>query len=195
MKKIVLSISVVVVFTVYAIYQKMGISAPLYVSNNENTQSQTIPPVETVVNTPIPTPASKPTPTTSSSITLKPTPVLTPTPTTKPLPVPTPVVPTPTPKPVGMYRDGDYTGNSVNAFYGFIQVKAFISGGKLTDVRFLDYPQDRNNSIRINTEAMPILRSEAVQAQNANVDIVSGATESSMAFVESLGSALAVAKN
>jgi uncharacterized protein with FMN-binding domain len=47
----------------------------------------------------------------------------------------------------------------------------------------------------INKEAMPYLKQEAIAAQSTNVDIVSGATDSSMAFQESLGSALALAKN
>jgi uncharacterized protein with FMN-binding domain len=93
-----------------------------------------------------------------------------------------------------VYKDGQYTGNSTDAFYGNIQVKAVISGGKITDVAFLDYPHDRGTSIRINTQAMPILKSEAIQVQNANVDIVTGATQSSLAFQQSLASALAQAK-
>ncbi len=110
-----------------------------------------------------------------------------------PVPVANPV----TIKPVisRPYKDGRYTGVSADAYYGNIQVQAIITGGKLTDVVFLDYPQDRNTSIRVNTQAMPILKQEAIQAQNANVDTVSGATDSSGAFRQSLGSALALAKN
>ncbi|HEY4384430.1 MAG TPA: FMN-binding protein [Ktedonobacteraceae bacterium] len=46
----------------------------------------------------------------------------------------------------------------------------------------------------INNYADPQLTSEAIQAQSANVDIVSGATDSSEAFIQSLNSALAQAK-
>ena len=60
--------------------------------------------------------------------------------------------------------------------------------------QFLDYPKDRSTSIRINSRAMPILKSEAIQAQNSNVNTISGATDSSGAFRESLASALAQAK-
>ncbi len=42
---------------------------------------------------------------------------------------------------------------------------------------------------------MPMLQTEAIQAQSANVSGVSGATDTSAAFVQSLGSALAQAKN
>lgn len=92
------------------------------------------------------------------------------------------------------YKDGQYSGDSVDAFYGNVQVKTTISGGKITDVQFLDYPQDRGTSIRINSQAMPLLSQEAIQSQNATVDIVSGATQTSRAFIQSLQSALAKAK-
>ena len=90
----------------------------------------------------------------------------------------------------GQYKDGAYTGSVADAFYGNIQVKAIISGGKLTDVVFLQYPNDRRDSVMINQQAMPMLKQEAVQAQSASVDGVSGATDTSQAFVESLTAAL-----
>ena len=96
--------------------------------------------------------------------------------------------------PMPPYKDGTYSGSSADAFYGTIQVQAVISGGKITDAKFLQYPSDRSRSVAINTLAMPNLKQEAIQAQNANVDIVSGATLSSQAFVQSLSSALAQAK-
>ena len=120
-----------------------------------------------------------------------------PTPTSATPIVPKPVPATPTSAPVaapkGQYRDGTYTGTSVDAYYGNIQVKIVVSGGKISDVQFLDYPQDRSNSVRINTYAMPLLKSEAIKVQSANVDAVSGASFSSAAFKKSLASALAQA--
>lgn len=91
------------------------------------------------------------------------------------------------------YRDGTYTGDTADAYYGNIQVTATIQNGKISDVRFLQYPNDRQNSIVINSQAMPLLKSEAIRAQNAKVDIISGATDTSQAFIESLSSALAQA--
>ena len=117
------------------------------------------------------------------------------TPTSKPTPTPTPVLaPKPTPKPTGQYRDGSYTGPVADAYYGNVQIRATVSGGKLTDVAFLQYPNDRGTSRAINGQAMPYLIQEAIQAQAANVDIVSGATDTSIAFQQSLGAALAQAK-
>lgn len=91
------------------------------------------------------------------------------------------------------YKDGTYTGDVADAFYGYVQVQVTVSGGKITDVQFLDYPQDRRTSIEINSQATPLLRQEAIQAQSANVNIISGATQTSRAFIESLGSALSKA--
>lgn len=92
------------------------------------------------------------------------------------------------------YKDGSFIGDTADAYYGNIQVKAVIQGGKISDVQFLQYPNDRRTSIEINSQAMPILTQEAIQAQNAQVDIVSGATDSSQAFIQSLTSALSQAK-
>jgi uncharacterized protein with FMN-binding domain len=93
-----------------------------------------------------------------------------------------------------VYKDGSYTGSPADAQYGYIQVKAIIKNGKITDVQFLQAPNDRNRSIMINQYADPQLTSEAIQAQNANVDIITGATDSSEAFIQSLSDALTQAK-
>lgn len=92
------------------------------------------------------------------------------------------------------YKDGQYTGSTADAQWGNIQVKAIIKNGKITDVQFLQYPNNHNRSVDINSYADPQLTSEAIQAQNANVDIVTGATDSSDAFMQSLSDALSQAK-
>jgi len=93
-----------------------------------------------------------------------------------------------------LYKDGSYTGSVDDAQWGFVQVKAIIQNGKITDVQFLQYPNDRNRSIEINNYADPQLTSEAIQAQSANVDVITGATDSSDAFIQSLTDALSQAK-
>lgn len=95
---------------------------------------------------------------------------------------------------MSQYKNGTYTGNVADAYYGNVQVKTVISGGKISDVQFLQYPSDRQQSLERSNYAMPILKQEAIQVQNSNVDIVSGATETSLAFRDSLASALAQAK-
>ncbi len=94
----------------------------------------------------------------------------------------------------GLYTDGAYTGDPADAYYGTVQVRATVSGGRITDVTFLQHPSDRRTSQEINNMAMPLLSREAIQAQNANVDTVSGASDTSAAFRQSLASALAQAR-
>lgn len=96
--------------------------------------------------------------------------------------------------PSGQYKDGTYTGSIADAQWGYVQVQTTISGGKISDVQFLQYPNDRDRSIMINSYADPLLTNEAIQAQSAQVDIITGATDSSEAFMQSLGDALAQAQ-
>ncbi|HEX8931699.1 MAG TPA: FMN-binding protein [Patescibacteria group bacterium] len=103
--------------------------------------------------------------------------------------------PTSAPRPASGYKDGIYIGDPADAFYGNIQVQVTIAGGRIKDVKFLQFPSDRGTSIEINQQADPILAQEAIQVQSANVDIVSGATDSSQAFIQSMHSALNKAKS
>ncbi|MDR3470983.1 MAG: FMN-binding protein [Devosia sp.] len=91
------------------------------------------------------------------------------------------------------FVDGKYTGPAVNAYYGLIQIQASVQGGKLVSIKVLKYPSDRQTSIAINRQALPLLRDEAIAAQRAEVDIISGATLTSDAFIKSLGGALSQA--
>jgi len=116
-------------------------------------------------------------------------------------PAPTSVPPTAVPTAVptatasGLYKDGSYVGLTENAFYGMVQVKTVIQNHKIANVQFLQYPSDRRTSQRINSIAMPYLQQEAIQAQNASVDIISGATLTSQAFAQSLQTTLDQARN
>jgi uncharacterized protein with FMN-binding domain len=107
--------------------------------------------------------------------------------------IPVPVNPSPDTK--AIYKDGEYTGKKADAYYGNLQVKAIINAGKITDVQFLEAPTTPENSIKVNGMAKPLLTQEAITAQSADVDGVSGATFSSKAFKESLADALSQAKN
>lgn len=90
----------------------------------------------------------------------------------------------------GKYRNGTYTGSSADAYYGTVQVQVTVVSGKIADVTFLNYPQDRGTSRSINSYAMPQLTQEAIAAQSAQVNGVSGASDTSAAFRQSLSSAL-----
>jgi uncharacterized protein with FMN-binding domain len=93
------------------------------------------------------------------------------------------------------YRDGSYTGPAVDAHYGPVQVKANIQNGRLVSVDVLQYPNDRRTSMSINARALPTLQTEVVRAQNTRVNIVSGATLTSSAYLRSLNTALSQASS
>lgn len=98
---------------------------------------------------------------------------------------------TPPTSPSTGYKDGSYTGDSADASYGNVQVAAIISGGKLIDVNVLQFPNSHSDSVAINQQALPMLKQEAIQTQNPNnIQIISGATFTSEAFIQSLTSAL-----
>lgn len=95
---------------------------------------------------------------------------------------------------MGSYKNGTYNGSVQDAFYGPLQVQVVIANGKISDVIFLQYPNDNRTSQYVNSQADPMLKQEAIQAQSTQVDGVSGASASSQAFQASLASALAQAK-
>ena len=92
------------------------------------------------------------------------------------------------------YKDGAFTGDPVEVLWGIVQVKAVIQNGQIADVQFLQMPSDRTRSVEITELAEPLLKSEAIKAQSAQVDLVSSATITSFGFRQSLASALAKAK-
>ena len=64
-----------------------------------------------------------------------------------------------------------------------------VAGGKVSDVVALALPTGRRSG-QISDYAAPILRQEALQAQSANINLVSGATYTSDAYAQSLQAAL-----
>jgi len=182
LRKYFLSAFVVFSFAAYAIHERTGgsdaanVMVPTVLSPAKQSASRLVP-----------------TPTTTTGSAGVPPKNPTTAVTTAPI-VPTDVPPTAVPLTStvanSLYRDGTYTGDVADAFYGNVQVQATIQGGKITDVQFLDYPHDRRTSQRINQVAVPYLKNEAIQAQSANVNIISGATLTSEAFAQSMQSAL-----
>ena len=65
-----------------------------------------------------------------------------------------------------------------------------LVGGQLADVTALHLTDSSGRSVEISAQAAPILRQEALTARSAKIDLVSGATFTSEAYVSSLQSAL-----
>ena len=74
--------------------------------------------------------------------------------------------------------------------YGDVQVQVTIDHGQITSVTAPQLPHDRRRSQEISNYAAPILSQEALQAQSANIDSVSGATYTSEGYAQSLQAAL-----
>lgn len=81
------------------------------------------------------------------------------------------------------------TGDVVSSRYGNTQVQVTITNGQITSVTAVQLPTG-GRSGQISRYVEPILSSEALTAQSANIDIVSGATYTSEAYAQSLQSAL-----
>lgn len=88
------------------------------------------------------------------------------------------------------YKDGTFTGTAEDTPYGTVQVAAVVSGGKITDVKFLQMPQDQGRSTEITQFSEPQLKQSAISKQSAQIDFVSGATSTSMGYEQSLQKAL-----
>jgi uncharacterized protein with FMN-binding domain len=71
-----------------------------------------------------------------------------------------------------------------------VQVKLIVSNGRITDVQPIQMPQDRAESAYISQVAGPMLHDEVIQAQSAQIDIISGATYTSQSYAQSVESAL-----
>jgi uncharacterized protein with FMN-binding domain len=81
-------------------------------------------------------------------------------------------------------------GDPVDNQYGTVQVQVTLRGNTITDVTELQMPSDRQRSAEISSIAGPELRQEALQAQSAQIDLLSGATFTSESYAQSLQSAL-----
>ena len=82
------------------------------------------------------------------------------------------------------------TGPVAQTQWGPVQVQIVVSGSQITDVQVVQYPNENPKDQQINAYAVPVLVDETLQAQSANVDMVSGATVTSTGYLQSLQAAL-----
>jgi uncharacterized protein with FMN-binding domain len=85
---------------------------------------------------------------------------------------------------------GTFDGTTAQTQYGPVQVEIVVSAGTITDVKALQLTDQGGRSVEISNEAAPILRTEALSAQSADIQSVSGATYTSQGYVTSLQAAL-----
>jgi len=83
------------------------------------------------------------------------------------------------------------TGATANYGYGTISVSVTLSGTKITKIGIAALDDGGNfRSVTIDQQSIPMLEQQALQAQSANIQGVSGATYTSQGFAQSLQSAL-----
>ncbi|MBT2249560.1 FMN-binding protein [Arthrobacter sp. BHU FT2] len=85
---------------------------------------------------------------------------------------------------------GTYKGTAVQTRFGAVQVQITVASGKITDVTALHLTDDDRKSVQISNRAAPLLRSEVLSAQSADVQTISGATVTSNAYLTSLQAAI-----
>jgi uncharacterized protein with FMN-binding domain len=85
---------------------------------------------------------------------------------------------------------GTYPGAVVQTRFGAVQVQITVQSGKITDVTALQLTDAERKSIQISNRAAPLLRTEVLAAQSADVQTISGATVTSDAYLSSLQAAL-----
>jgi uncharacterized protein with FMN-binding domain len=90
----------------------------------------------------------------------------------------------------GAFKDGTFTGNSEDTPYGVVQIAVVVSGGKISDINFLQMPNDRGHTQEVTAFAAPLLKQETLQKQSSHINFVSGATQTSEGYQQSLQSAL-----
>lgn len=82
------------------------------------------------------------------------------------------------------------TGTAAETMYGPVQVQITVRSRKLTAVNVIQYPDGTPRDAQINAYAIPQLTQEALAANSAKIDAISGATYTSGGYITSLQSAL-----
>jgi uncharacterized protein with FMN-binding domain len=115
-----------------------------------------------------------------------------PTPTVAPrLPAGIPSARTSTaPKPGPSAASVSFQGELVDTEYGPVRVRITVQHGRIKRAQAIEHPQGDGTTDQINAYAVPVLDREAVDAQSAHIDAVSGATFTSEGYRQSLQSAL-----
>ncbi len=82
------------------------------------------------------------------------------------------------------------TGTVANTPEGPMQVQLVLTGKRITKVNVLQHTDNGQESVQVDSFALPKLTSETLTAQSARIDAVSGATYTSAGYIKSLQSAV-----
>jgi uncharacterized protein with FMN-binding domain len=106
---------------------------------------------------------------------------------------PAPAAPAPAAPPAPAGVSGTFTGGTAQTAYGPVQVQIVVQNNTITSANAIKYPTGNSRDVAIARFAVPTLNRETIQAQGANISMVSGATYTSSGYVQSLQSALSAA--
>ncbi|MEV6109852.1 FMN-binding protein [Streptomyces sp. NPDC051940] len=90
----------------------------------------------------------------------------------------------------GSAKSGTFTGDPVDTRYGPVQVAVTLEDGRITAVEAVQLPSGNPRDEEISAYAVPQLTQDALDAQSAGIDTVTGATYTSEGYIQSLQSAL-----
>jgi uncharacterized protein with FMN-binding domain len=90
----------------------------------------------------------------------------------------------------GMYKNGTFIGDTEDTIYGPVQVAAVISNGRISDIKFLRMPNSEGHTREVTAFSKQPLKNSAISKQSADIDFVSGATQTCEGYQLSLQSAL-----
>jgi hypothetical protein len=82
------------------------------------------------------------------------------------------------------------TGPSADTRWGPVQVQITVDGSTITDVTVPVYPSGNGRDQQINAYALPMLIKDTLDAQSADIDMITGATVTSEGYLQSLQGAL-----
>lgn len=165
--------------------EEITVSAPTAVKDDSELSQETlhVQLAASVTASPKPTPTKTPAKATAK----KPRPTAKPTPKVTKAPAKAPTT-SPSKAPVAALPG--FAGAVVTAGpYGPVQVQIVTTNGRITSVRAIKLP-DGADDIEINDIAVPKLIGQTLERQSAQLDVVSGATYTSLAYIKSLQSAI-----
>ena len=83
-----------------------------------------------------------------------------------------------------------FDGPAMTTPFSAIQVRGYFTGKRLTGIETVLLSGDGPHTEALNARAEPILRESALEAGDADVDVVSGATSTSEIWLDSLQGAI-----
>jgi uncharacterized protein with FMN-binding domain len=83
-----------------------------------------------------------------------------------------------------------FTGTREENPYGAVQLEITVDGSRMVDIRAIEMPDSESRSDQLSDQVSVQLEAEALREQGADLDTVSGATETAISYRDSLRAAI-----